>query len=268
MVGRLEVSAVNKVSTVLNLFYKDESPVEAQDVLNALIDSYSNSNIKEKNALTGNTIAFIDERLKSVVKDLEGIESKIQKYKSQQGIVDLSTQSKLFLENVGVNDQKVSDLNMQLAVLDQVEQYVSSKSKNDGIVPATLGLNDDVLTKLLQRLYEAESSYNRLKETTAENSPTLMALANEIEKTRPEILENVRNQRKNLQASLKNSYGNYWCLYCHARNYSAEGTGITGNQPATIYKKQRICVPAPKKGGNGFIFFLLCCIRQSPDRCR
>jgi tyrosine-protein kinase Etk/Wzc len=203
MVDRLDVSAVNKNSTVLNLYFKDESPEKAQDILNALIESYGKSSIKEKNALTTNTLAFIDERLKIVVKDLEDIERKIQKYKSQQGIVDLSTQSKLFLQNVGDNDRKVSDISMQLAMLDQVEQYVESKNTGDGIVPATLGLNDNVLTDLLQRLYDAESQYNKLKETTAENSPTLVALANEIEKTKPAILENVRNQRKSLQASRK-----------------------------------------------------------------
>jgi tyrosine-protein kinase Etk/Wzc len=203
MVDRLDVSAVNKNSTVLNLYFKDQSPEKAQDILNALIESYGKSSIKEKNALTTNTLAFIDERLKIVVKDLEDIERKIQKYKSQQGIVDLSIQSKLFLQNVGDNDRKVSDISMQLAMLDQVEQYVESKSTSDGIVPATLGLNDNVLTDLLQRLYDTESQYNKLKETTAENSPTLVALANEIEKTRPAILENVRNQRKSLQASRK-----------------------------------------------------------------
>lgn len=204
LVNQLDVAATNKASTVLDLSFRDASPDRAQDILDALMDSYSNSTINEKNEMATNTLAFIDERLKVVVKDLEAIERRIQQYKSEQGIVDLSTQSKLYLQNVGDIDRKAGDISMQLAALDQVEQYVVSKTNGSAVVPATLGLNDEVLSRLLQQLYEAETQYSKLKETMGENSPTLVALSNEIAKKRPEILENVRNQRKSLQASRNN----------------------------------------------------------------
>lgn len=203
MVGRLEIAPTNKASTVLNLNFIDESAERAQDVLNALVESYSRSTINEKNALATNTLSFIDERLKFVVKDLEAIERKIQQYKSQQGIVDLSTQSKVFLQNVGDNDRKASDISMKLAMLDQVEESVS-KNGGAGIAPATLGLEDEQLSKLLQRLNAAEQEYTKLRETMAENSPSLTALASEMQKLRPTIIETVRNLRKNLQASRTN----------------------------------------------------------------
>jgi tyrosine-protein kinase Etk/Wzc len=203
LLSGLEVSPTNKASTVLTLIYKDVSPYRARDILNALMESYSQSTISEKNALANNTLKFIDDRLGLVVKDLEGIERKIQQYKSQQGIVDLSEQSKVFLQHVGENDRKVTDINMKLAMLDQVEQSVT---KNDGssIAPATLGLEDGQLLKLLQRHHDAEQEYINLRETMGENSPTLTALNTEIGKLKPAILETVRNLRKNLQASRTN----------------------------------------------------------------
>jgi capsular exopolysaccharide synthesis family protein len=203
LLGGLEVSPTNKASTVLTLVYKDVSPYRARDILNALMESYSQSTISEKNALANNTLKFIDDRLGLVVKDLEGIERKIQQYKSQQGIVDLSEQSKVFLQHVGENDRKVTDINMKLAMLDEVEQAVT---KNDGssIAPATLGLEDGQLLKLLQRHHDAEQEYINLRETMGENSPALTALNTEIGKLKPAILETVRNLRKNLQASRTN----------------------------------------------------------------
>jgi len=64
-----------------------------------------------------------------------------------------------------------------------------------------LGVNDPILGQLLQRLYDAEIEYGELSKTTAENNPLLTVVRNRIENIRPSILENVRSQKSNLQAS-------------------------------------------------------------------
>jgi tyrosine-protein kinase Etk/Wzc len=202
--SRLSIMPANKISTVLQLTLADESPVRAKEILDELTEVYAKSTINEKNALAANTLSFIEERLKYVEKDLNSIEKSIQQYKSQKGIVDLSEQGKVFLQNVSNNDRQSANINMQLAVLDQVEQYVVSKNNKTGIVPATLGLEDNVLTQLLDKLYNAEIEYEKLRQTMAENNPAVVAIAGEIENIRPAILENVRNQRTSLQASLDN----------------------------------------------------------------
>lgn len=204
MSSRIDIKPVSKASTVLYLNYSDESPDRAQDILNSIIEVYGGNAILEKNSLASKTLAFIDKRLSYVVRDLDSIERTIQQYKSRNGIVDLSEQGKQFLQNVGDNDRQIGNINVQLAVLDQVEQYVVSKNNATGIVPATLDLNDEVLSKQLQRLYEAELQYSKLKQSMAENSPSLTAVTAEIESIRPTILENVRNQRTSLEASRKN----------------------------------------------------------------
>ncbi|HMF73232.1 MAG TPA: Wzz/FepE/Etk N-terminal domain-containing protein, partial [Flavitalea sp.] len=124
LMSKLEVTSSSKLSTVIDLKLKDEDPVLAEDVLNELIRSYNRAAVNDKNALTGNTLKFVQERLNIVGRHLNSIQKKIQQYKSDKGAVDISSQGKLFLENVSENDQKVSDVNMQLAVLDQVEKYV------------------------------------------------------------------------------------------------------------------------------------------------
>lgn len=201
LVKRLNVKPVNKLSTVVNISFKDEVPQRAADILNELTSVYKESSVVDKNSLATNTLAFIEERIMFVEKELDSIEKKIQKYKVQQGVVDLSAQGRLFLENVGLNDRKATDISMQLAMLDQAQRYVVSKDKGAGIVPSSLGINDPVLSQILQKLYNTEIEYNRLKKTTAENNPILASLSDEIEKLRPSILENIKNQRRSLMAS-------------------------------------------------------------------
>ncbi|KAA9340707.1 GumC family protein [Adhaeribacter soli] len=201
LLANLKIEPANKLSTVINITLEDPVPQRGEAILNNLIYAYDQAALNERNTLAANTMAFIEDRIKLIEKDLENVEEKVQQYKSSQGVVNLGEQSKLYLQSVGENDRKIADINIQLAVLQKVENYVISKNKATGIVPSTLGVNDPVLEQLLQKLYNAETQYNNLKNTTAENNPILLALADEIQKVRPGILENIRNQRDNLIAS-------------------------------------------------------------------
>ena len=200
----LLVQASNKLSTVVNLILKDEVPQRGELILNTLIESYNEAGIDAKNSLAANTLKFVEDRIKTIERDLQSVEQDIENYKSQRGIVDLSEQGKLYLENVGDNDQKLSELNMQLAVLNKLEDYVVKKNNAAGIVPSTLGITDLRLSALIQKLYDSEIQYERLKKTTAENNPILLSLQAEIENLRPGVLENVRNQRQSLKTSISN----------------------------------------------------------------
>ncbi|MEP6725072.1 MAG: Wzz/FepE/Etk N-terminal domain-containing protein, partial [Bacteroidota bacterium] len=162
---RLDAIPSSKLSTVIDLKLKDEDPLLAEDVLNQLILAYNRAAINDKNALAQNTLSFVQERLDFVGHHLDSIEHKIQQYKANKGAVDIGSQGRLFLENVSVNDRKVGDVNMQLAVLGQIEKYILSKDNNGGIVPSTLGASDPLLTSLLNKLYEAELEKEKIRKT-------------------------------------------------------------------------------------------------------
>lgn len=202
--GSLSATSVSKLASVISLKFTDEDQKKAEDVLNALVIAYNEAALNDKNTLAANTMAFVEERLKYVEKDLDSIEQKLQQYKSRQGAIDISSQGTLFLENVSALSQRIGDVNVQMDVLNQVENYVSSKDKSGGIVPSTVGVNDPLLTKLVNDLYENELKYDNLIKTTGTNNPMAQSIKNEIEKMRPSILENIRNQKSSLQASRNN----------------------------------------------------------------
>lgn len=208
LLEQLEVSPTSKLSSVVALEFQDPVPQRAEDVLNHLIDSYNQSAVSQRNVLANNTLHFVEERMKKVENELNTLELEIQQYKTSKGVVDLGEQSKQYLQNVGDNDRKIADYSLQLAVLDKVESYVLTRESNGSIVPATLGIDDPVLSQLLEKLYDSEIQYEKLKRTTAENNPLLVSIADEIEKIRPHVLENVQNQKINLQASLNSLSSN------------------------------------------------------------
>lgn len=206
---QLSVTAASKQATVLELKVKDPVPVRGKLILNELIRQYSMASITDKNQLALNTLKFVEANLASTKRELDSIDRGIQEFRTSSNIVDISEQGKQYLSGSGTSDAEVSKLDVQLAALKEVEDYVRSKGQGVGIVPST---TDPVLSGLLTRLYNAESEYARLITTTGENNPMAVQLKQTVEGLRPSILENIANQKRTLQAgrsSLASSGGRY-----------------------------------------------------------
>lgn len=201
---RLKVTEANKMSTVLNVSFLDVDPQRAEDILNNLINVYRSFEIDEQNRLAANTQEFISQRLATVENELIDIESKLQNYRSSRGAVDVGAQGKLYLENVSSNDQKIGEMNMQLSVLNQIEKYVRSKDLTGGIVPSTVGISDPGLTQMVKDIYELQLNAESLRKTTGENNPMVVAYKDQIAKIKPQIIQNLQNQRQSLTASRSN----------------------------------------------------------------
>ncbi|MEO7049268.1 MAG: polysaccharide biosynthesis tyrosine autokinase, partial [Ferruginibacter sp.] len=204
LTDQFDVTTSGKLSSVINLKLKDAVPERGEAIVNDIIAVYNKVSITDKNQLAANTLDFVDKRLKNMGMQLDSVEIGIQQFRTSKDVVDISAQSKQYLENVGESDQKASDLNVQLAVLDQVQAYVESKNNQAGIVPSTFGISDKLLSQLLEKLYDSEIQYERLKKTTAENNPILISLRNEIDKIKPNLLENIKSQRTSLVAARDN----------------------------------------------------------------
>ena len=203
--GSLTAEAASKLSSIVNLTYIDPDPIRAENILNQLILSYQKSANEEKDALAKNTLSFVNARLALVSHDLDSIERRVQQFKSSNQAVNISEQGQLYLQNVSANNQKLGDVNTQLAILDKVDQYVKSNNNSkNGIVPSTLGISDPQLSQLIDKLYNSELEYDNLKKTVGENNPSLVAIKDRINKIKPSILSNINSQRQSLIATRDN----------------------------------------------------------------
>ena len=204
MLGGLKAEPASKLSSIINLKFRDEVPERAEDILDQLINSYRQFEINEKDALAKNTLTFVQDRLNYIAKDLDSIQQKAQQYKSGRGATDLSLQGQQYLQNVSANDQKLSEVNTQISVLNQVESFVKNPSHKDGIVPSTLGVSDPMLSQLMDKKYELELEYSKLQKSVGENHPRLLTLRDQIDKIGPNILQNIQSQQQSLRAIKQN----------------------------------------------------------------
>jgi capsular exopolysaccharide synthesis family protein len=201
LVNSLSLTPASKMSSVIDLTFSDEVPKRSEDILNELMKAYNDAAVNDKNRLAANTLAWLDERLGVVGHELDSIERKLQQYKTRTNAIDISSQGTLYLQNVSSNDQRLSDVNTQLSVLDQVEKYVMAKDNSASVTPSTIGINDPMLSQMLGTLYNDQLQYEKLKRTIPENNPILLSLKDQIDKIKPGILDNINSQRQSLEAN-------------------------------------------------------------------
>jgi tyrosine-protein kinase Etk/Wzc len=205
MLSNLKVTASSRLSSVINLSYREESPILAEDVLNQLIIAYGEAALNEKNNLAKNALVSIEDRLSIVSKDLDSIEAKLQHYKAGKGAVDISRQGQLYLDNVSISDKRISDLNMQVDIIDQLQKSATTPG-NIGVLPSTLGISDPTLINQMNKLSSLQLEFDNLKTTVAENNPVLVSVKEQINQIKPTILSNIESQRKNLEKTRGNLY--------------------------------------------------------------
>ena len=199
--GQLTAAPITKQSSLIDLSLLETVPARGDFFLNALLDQYGKNNVAFKNRVYQNTVRFVEERLSIVSDELNGVESKLQNFKSKEGIFNLGAQGEMYLNQLKETDQKSGEVEVQLTVLQKIEQYVNSRNRSVENVPATLGLSDPILMDLLNQLYQAEFEADKMRKLSGEKNPQLEVLNESLQKLRPSILASIKNLRINLQST-------------------------------------------------------------------
>jgi len=159
--------------------------------------NYNLAAITEKKRETQSTLSFLDQRLDSLTGELTQAEKGIETFKSSRGLTDLSSNSKISLENMQANDTRLNEVNVQLSIIEGIERYVNS-SQNSGKAPATLGIADIALSNSIEKLAKLQLQRDQLLATTPETNPDFEPINRQIAATKAAIKENVRNIKSSL----------------------------------------------------------------------
>ncbi|MFN3694536.1 MAG: GumC family protein, partial [Ignavibacterium sp.] len=196
--GYLTVAPINKQSAIIDIIVMERIPERGEDLIAALLEVYNKNYVEFKRRIAQNTVEFIDERLNLLATELSSIEKNLEDFKSKSGVIDLSYEGQLFLSRVSEYDQQISQIDVQLQVLKELQAYVARRNNEERPVPATLGLQDPMLQSLLTQLFNTEFEYSRLKGLSGSKNPRLDVLQTQIDNLKPSILESIENLERSL----------------------------------------------------------------------
>ncbi|MFR9166032.1 MAG: GumC family protein [Dysgonomonas sp.] len=198
----ISVGTVSKKSNVISLSVEEVNINRGKDILNKLIFLYNTDALDEKNKAAKNTVLFIDEQIKIISKDLASIESNIEQYKKLNNVINIGTETGLFLNKMSTLKDKSIEMDIQLSLIDMLSEYVNDPKNRYSLIPTSAILN--------QNLGGAINEYNtvimerfKLLENTKENNPLVISLNNQIDRIRNNVTISIENAKKEINHAKK-----------------------------------------------------------------
>lgn len=192
---QIQISPTTKTSSVLTISLDVLNISKGIDILNNVVKIYNTNNVQENNEMAINTSNFINERLDSITIELSGIEDKVVNFKKEQGITDLSTEAKIFVEQTATIEEKRIETETQLKTVELIENFIHKPNNDYKLIP-TLGITDLGLAEVITKYNESLLAYQRLERSASENNPARERALAELMSTRQSIqaaINNVKN---------------------------------------------------------------------------
>jgi len=201
--NRFQFNVIDKKATVIEIGVVSESVQKGIDLVNELMNVYSTENLNRKNHIASITIDYIEKQLGEISDSLNLTEDNLQRFRSSNQLLDVAEQA------TGITNQ-YRDLQNQRAELIAKKRYYEYVSdyiaKNDDfsnmIVPASMGINDQILNNLMLELTTAQAQRSNLIENRQEKNPLIKKLDIQIANIRKTIIENISAVRQTTNISI------------------------------------------------------------------
>ena len=191
--NNLQTSLASKTSTIINLTLQDVSIARAEDVLNTLIAVYNEAAIDDKNQITINTSEFIAERLVIIEKELGSVDADIEKFKQENRLTDITSESGMYLESTSRFQQEGVMVENQLTMAKYIREYLSDPNKASDLIPANTGISDANIEQQIAVYNETLLKRDRLISNSSNRNPVVMDLNNNLGAMKQTIIRAIDN---------------------------------------------------------------------------
>lgn len=206
-INSLEVEALDEKASIFQVSLEGTWPQKEIRFLNALINNYLESDLEEKVSVASQTVDFLDEQLAYISDSLHRVERRREVFKQDHNI-DLSKEGTQLYDDIHKLETERSEYEMRIRYLDYLEKYVRSDREDESItIPATMGINDNVLNDLVKRLVEEQDRLRRARSNTkanAQENPIVARISRQVENLKSDILETVKNMKSGDRMAMEN----------------------------------------------------------------
>lgn len=191
--SKLSLTTNDKKGTVLILSSTGYVPQMEADYLNKLMEVYIQNGLEEKNQTAINTINFINGQLATVVDSLSKVEDKMQSFRLNSKIIDISSEGQSIMARVTKIQADKVNYDLQLRYYRYIKSYIDQRKDFQQVVaPSVMGISDPILNKTVSELASYYAERNVLMLSAKDNNPALVLLNAKIQSTLDALDENIK----------------------------------------------------------------------------
>lgn len=197
------VKAIDKEVSIIKIYYQHPVAIKAMKLVNALAQTYIEEGIRNKTDAAAQTVDFVNAQIGKVSDELNQAQNDIEKYKHDNGIVNIIQETDASLRTLGQLEVQKVQINMDLAVLDNLNEYLRKNRLIPETAPEFQTVADPLFTEAISSLNKNyRERDNLLLKYTPEDSHIII-LDKNIESQKNYIGESVLNTRKKLMIRME-----------------------------------------------------------------
>ena len=137
---------------------------------------YNRNTNNDKNEVAQKTREFINERIQIIDEELGNTEDKLEAFKRNAGLTDISSDAQLAVSGNAEYEKKRVENGTQINLVRDLNKYINNPSNEYEVLPSNIGLSDNGLTTQIDRYNELIIERKRLLRTSTESNPMIVNL--------------------------------------------------------------------------------------------
>ena len=204
-IKNINISPINKETSVLLLSIESKTPDKNIDFLNKLTELYIESGLQEKNMIATNTIRFIGEQLSIITDSLSVTENRIEEFGLENPNIKIADKDYGTFFQSQKNNNELYENSVHLKYYTSLLKNLKNPEKTGGIVsPTSIGINNLTMDKLISQLIQLNAEKEKLKEMVTDKSSIYIAILEQIQFVKQTLVENVEGAIEVIKMKEKN----------------------------------------------------------------
>ena len=147
----LSIVPISKATSVAVVSLMNTNIQRAQDFINKLMEMYNRNTNNDKNEVAEKTREFINERIQIIDEELGSTEDKLEAFKRNAGLTDISSDAQLAVSGNAEYEKKRVENGTQINLVRDLAKYINNPSNEYEVLPSNIGLTDNGLATQFER---------------------------------------------------------------------------------------------------------------------
>jgi uncharacterized protein involved in exopolysaccharide biosynthesis len=189
------IEPINREASIVEISMRSNNMHKAADFLNMLTTAYLQRSLEKKNQIATNTINFIDDQLLGISDSLQMAEMNLQQFRTTNEVMNLDFQSQQVFTMMRDLEERKAELIVKNEYYLYLQNYLRNNEDNiDGLtVPSSMGIDDPVLTTLINELTRLYAERGEALLTAREKNPIIASFDDRIRVNKRTLEENIKN---------------------------------------------------------------------------
>ena len=200
---QLDIDLADDQTSIIHIGYRDQIAERAELIISTLINVYQEAWMNDKKNAADISTQFINERIKDIEQELNGLDKDIAQFKGSNLMPDYEEAAKMYMANAALTYEQQVKVNNQLYIMEQMRNQVKLSEGSNQVLPANLLPDNENVATQISEYNKLQLQRNQMAENSSASNPLVKDLDSQLSNMRKAITNSLDHGVAQLKASQK-----------------------------------------------------------------